>query len=55
MTNLELHNAIVLLMNDSKLNPVEIYGVISSLEAITRFELLGFVRSQNEKKEKPND
>jgi len=51
MTNFELHNAIVRLMNDSGLNPIETYGVISAIEAITRFELLGFVRAEETPKE----
>lgn len=52
MTNIELHNAIIKLVNKAKLNPIEIYGVISAIEAITRVEMLGWVREEAMKREK---
>jgi hypothetical protein len=51
MTTLQLHNEIVQLMNRSKLNAIELYGVITPIEAIMRLEVLNFYRDEQNKKE----
>jgi hypothetical protein len=36
-------------MSESKLSTVEIYGTISAIEALTRYELLGWARDEKHK------
>ena len=55
MTFNELHNKIVDVLFESGMPAQEIYGVIATIEAEVRFELLGTIRSLKEQKNDRKD